>query len=239
MTPTLAIARRELTALFFSPIAYVVLAVFALVSSLLFLLNFQPGAPAELRWTFFYIVWLMVFLVPGLSMRLIAEDMRSGVIEGLMTAPLSDTQVVVGKWMGAVGFLAVLLAPLLVHLGVLLAFSSPDFGPILTGLLGLVLVGALYLAIGTFVSAATQNQIIAFIVTVLITGTLTIVCELVGNMEALPEWLRTVIFHINVARQYGDFSKGVLDGRSIVYFVTTTALFLFFAVKLLESKRWR
>jgi ABC-2 type transport system permease protein len=239
MNQTLAIAKRELTSLFFSPIAYVVLALFGFAATMIFMLVFAPGQPAELRTSFTWIVWLMVFLVPAISMRLVSEELRSGTIESLMTSPLNDTQVIVGKWLGAMGFLCVLLSPLLFHLLVLAMYSKPDFGPIITGFLGLLLVGGLYLAIGTFASAATQNQIIAFLVTVFITATLTIVLYNLAGARFVSPNVSRVLFYLNVDQQYAEFAKGVLDTKCIVYFVSGIALFLFFAVKLLESKRWR
>lgn len=239
MNQTLTIAKRELTSLFFSPIGYVVLALFGLVASLLFLRTFGAGAPAEMREPFGWIVWLMVFLVPAISMRVVSEELRSGTIETLMTAPISDTQVVVGKWLGAVGFFCVLLVPVLVHVMILVFTSHPDYGPIVTGLLGLLLVGGLYLAIGTFASAATQNQIIAFLVTVFITGTLTIVLYNLAGARFMDPTLGRALFYLNVDQQFAEFAKGVIDTKSLIYFASGIALFLFFAVKLLESKRWR
>lgn len=239
MNATLAIAKRELTSLFFSPIAYVVLAIFGFIATMIFMLVFSPGQPAELRLPFTWIVWLMVFLVPAISMRLVSEELRSGTIESLMTAPINDTQVIVGKWLGAMGFLLVLLSPLVIHFIVLVAYSQPDYGPIITGFLGLLLVGGLYLAIGTFASTATQNQIIAFLVTVFITGTLTIVLYNLAGASFMTPTLSKVLFYVNVDQQYGEFAKGVIDTKSVIYFASGIALFLFLAVKLLESKRWR
>ncbi|MDP7347466.1 MAG: ABC transporter permease, partial [Phycisphaeraceae bacterium] len=171
--PTLTIAKRELTSLFYSPIAYVVLGVFALVSTLLFLMSFIPGQAATLRDEFGWIVWLMAFIVPAISMRLVSEELRSGTIEPLMTSPISDAQVITGKWIGGLGFFLVMLSPLAVHLIVLEINADPDYGPIASGIVGLLFVGGLYMAIGVFVSSITQNQIIAFLITVLITGFLT------------------------------------------------------------------
>jgi len=272
MNQTLTIAKRELTSLFFSPIAYVVLGLFSFVSALLFLAAFQPGADASLRSVFGWIVWLMVFLVPAISMRLLSEELRSGTIELLMTTPVNDTQVIIGKWLGAMGFLLVLLAPLLVFAIILETYANPDWGPILTGIFGLLLVGGFYLAIGTFASAINQNQIIAFLITVFITGFMTIGLYLLpqANIELIWDWvqwviygltawpltaeraaayeawltgvpqqLRSVMFFLNVDQHYGDFSRGIVDTSRIIYFASGISLFLFFAVKMLESKRWR
>jgi ABC-2 type transport system permease protein len=239
MTQTLTIARRELSSLFYSPIAYVVLGLFALGSTLIFMTGFYPGQSAELRSTFNGIVWLMIFLVPAISMRLISEELRAGTIEPLMTAPISDTQVIVGKWLGAMGFFAVLLVPLLVFAGVLEMFGRPDYGPIFTGLLGLLLVGGLYLAIGTFASAASQNQIIAFILSVFIISVLSIVLLLVSRASFVNADWQQALEHANVNHHFDDFNKGLIDLTNFVYFASGITLFLFLAVKLLESKRWR
>ncbi len=239
MNQTLTIAKREVTALFYSPIAYLVLAVFALVASLLFLGGFYPGAPATMREPFNAFVFLMVFLVPAISMRGLSEEFNSGSIEMLMTAPISDTQVILGKWLGAVCFFCTLLAPMLVHLLVLEVNGSPEYGPIFTGLVGLLLVGGLYLAIGTFVSTMTDSQLIAFLVTVLMTGFLTIGMGLLGQIQTLPTWLKDAMFYINVNQQFAGFAKGLIDVRNLVFFLSGIALFLFVAVKVLESRRWR
>ena len=130
--------------------------------------------PATLRGTFSGLIWLMIFLVPAISMRLVSEEYRNGTIETLMTTPITDTQVIIGKWLGAMGFLMALFVPLVFLAGVLEMTGSPDWGPIISGFVGLLLAGGLYLAIGTFASALTQNQIIAFLITVFVICLLTI-----------------------------------------------------------------
>lgn len=236
---TFTIAKRELQSLFFSPIAYVVLGGFAIGSSVFFLQGFQPGRPATMRGTLDMVVWLLVFLAPAISMRLISEELRSGTYERLMTSPVNDIQVVLGKWLGALGFFCILLSPLLVHILVLEWFAEPELGPILTGLLGLVLVGALYLAIGVFASAWTQNQIIAFLLTVFIIAVPTFAAFFLAEQSVLDPGTRHLVVYISVNAQYQDFAKGLIDIRNFVYFLSGTALFLFLAVKLVESRRWR
>lgn len=239
MSQTLTIARRELTSVLFSPVGYLVLALFAFGTSLIFFLTFGPGQPALLRTTFFYLVWLLIFLVPAISMRLISEEFRAGTIEPLAVAPLSDAQIVVGKWLGALAFFALLLSPLLVLIGVLEWNSTPDYGPILTGLIGLLLVGALYLAIGTFASALTDSQLLAWIVTVAVICVLVFATGFLQAAQWMPDWLKPVMTYLNVNQQFEDFSKGLIDLTNFVYFVSGTMLFLFFAVLLLQSRRWR
>ena len=238
MNQTWTLARREWASFFFSPIAYVVLGIFALGTALIFFTHFAPGQPAELRPTFQWLIWLMIFLVPAISMRLLAEEFRSGTIEPLMTAPVGDVEVILGKWLGAMGFFAVLLlAPLAVLTAVLEAHANPDYGPIVSGVLGLLLVGGLYLAIGTLASALTQNQIIAFLISVLVISLFTIVLFFLAQADFVRP-IRPALYHLNVNRQYEDFSKGLIDTSNFVFFVSGTALFLFLAVRALEARRW-
>ncbi len=239
MTPMCVIARRELSSLFFSPIAYVVLGLFSLGTSLIFLMSYAPGQPASMRPTFDGVIWLMIFLVPAISMRLISEELRSGTIELLMTSPINDTQVVVGKWLGAMGFLMALMLPLLILVGVLQLTARPDYGPIVTGFIGLLLVGGLYLAIGTFASAISQNQIISFLLTVFVICMLTFVLFFLPQAAFVRDEWRGFMYHLNVNMQFDNFNKGLIDWPNLVYFISLIGLFLFLAVQLVQSKRWR
>ncbi|MBI1336812.1 MAG: ABC transporter permease subunit [Phycisphaera sp.] len=239
MKVTLSIARRELTSLFFSPIAYVVLGLFCLGTSLIFILFYYPGQPATLRNTLFWVVWLMIFLVPAISMRLMSEEFRAGTIEMLMTAPVSDAQVVIGKWLGAMGFYLALLLPIVAFIIVLACTSKPDFGPIMTGLIGLLLVGGFYLSIGLFASTVTQNQIIAFLLTVFVICLLTFATFFFRDNELLPTWARATMTYLNINAQFDDFAKGLIDTSKLIYFSSGTAFFLFLAGLSLQSRRWR
>lgn len=237
--PTLTIARRELSSLFFSPIAYVVLALFSLGSALVFFTQYQVGAEATLRGTFAGLIWLLIFLAPAISMRLLSEELRSGTMETLATAPLRDAQIVLGKWLGAMGFFAVLLLPVLALAGLLELTAEPDYGPILAGLVGLLLVGGFYTAIGIFASSLTENQIIAFLLTIFIICLFTFLLFFLPHAAFVSNAWRQVMLYANVNAQFDDFGKGLIDLRGVVYFLSGTALFLFAAVVSLESRRWR
>ena len=172
-------------------------------------------------------------------MRSISEEYSNGTIELLLTSPLSDVQVVVGKWLGAVGFFIVsTMTPLLILLFVLVLTSDPEPGPIITQFLGLGLVGGLYLAVGTAASAATRNQIIAFLITVCFIGLFTF-GALALTTAFDQAWIKEAIFYLWINNQFEEFNKGVIDTSSLVYFGTGIAISLFFAVKLMESRRWR
>jgi ABC-2 type transport system permease protein len=239
MSKTLIIAKRELTSLFYSPVAYVALVVFSFIASLLFLATFAPGQPASMRLELVWIVWLLVFIAPAISMRVLSEEMQAGTLELLMTSPVTEVHIVVGKWLGAMGFFLTLLIPLVIHVAILEATANPDYGPILTGLLGVILVGGLYLAIGTWVSSWTKNQFIALLLTIVVTGFLTIGLYLLAQWQRLPADLQQALFYINVDRKFEGFSKGLIDVSDLIYFLSGIALFLFLAVLVLQSRRWR
>lgn len=240
MYATWTIAKRETLSLFYAPVAYLVLGVFALISSMLFLAFFESGEPANLRYVLIYITYLLAFVLPAVSMRLLSEEIRSGTLELIMTAPVSDAQLVIGKWIGALLFYLAILSPLLLQLLILEIHGTPDYGPILTGLLGVVLVGALYLAIGLFASSLSDSQIVSYIVTVLCTGMLTIGMAIIPNAVTwLPVWAKEACYYVSVEGQYEDFSKGLIDTSNFVYFVSLIGFFLFLAMKLVESRRWR
>lgn len=240
MSQMLTIARREMSALFYSPIGYVVLGLFAFTASMLFLPSFGTGMPASLRMTFEGLVWTLMLLAPPISMRLISDEFRNGTIETMMTSPLSDTQFVVGKWLGAMGFFAVTLALVVgMLLAVLMMHSRPEPGMLTAQVVGLLLVGGLYLAIGTAASAATENQIIAYLVTAFIIGLLSIAMYFLPQASFVTQWMASTFFYLNVNRQFEEFNKGVIDTSNLVYFTSGIAMFLFIAVKLVESKRWR
>ncbi len=241
MSITLVIAKRELSSFFFSPIAYVVMALFMLIAGLFFMtMTFIPSFPATLQATFVGIVWLMILIAPAISMRLLAEEFRSGTLEPLMTSPVTDIQVILGKWLGAMSFYAIVLATTLLFVLMLAIWGKPDYGSIFAGYLGLLLIGGLYLAIGTFASSLTRNQIIAFLITVFLVLMISFVPFIIPRViPAQYADYVTAIAYINVNQQFEDFARGVIEIQKIVYFLSGIVLFLAFAVKTLESRRWR
>lgn len=234
------VAMREYAAFFRLPVGWVVIALFLFLTGLLFLtVVLRPGEPATLRGLFAVSGWLMLPIAPAISMRLLSEEFRSGTIEPLMTSPVSDASVVVGKYLGATLFLLTLLAPTLVYVFVLyrVADPAPDPGPILAGYLSVLLVGLLYTSVGTFASALTSNQTLAFIGTLLALLILLLVTSL--GVERAPAAAREVLIQLSVPRRVGDFARGVIDTANIAFFVGGTVLFLALAVVAVESRRWR
>ena len=238
MTRSITIARREFLSYLFSPIAYVAMTLFLLAAGFLFRKDFEPGQPAVMRTIFEWMVWLLVVIIPLLCMGLIAQEWASGTIETLMTAPVDEADVVIGKFLGSFLLFALLLVPTLFYVIMLLIFAKPDLGPIFSGYLGILLVGALFISIGLFCSSLTKSQIVAAVTTTAILFVITILPWWVGGEATLSGFWRNVAEQ-TVFRRYTDFSKGVIDIGNFVFFVATTGVFLFLTTKVLESRRWK
>jgi ABC-2 type transport system permease protein len=238
MTKSLTVARRELGAYFYSPMAYVIGALFLLAAAAWFFQSiFRPGEEASLRSLFEAMAKLMVFTAPLLTMRLMSEEYRSGTVETLITAPVSEAEIIVGKFLGVLGFYAALLASTLVFLALIASYGQPDPGVAATGYLGMLLLGGAFLAVGLFTSCLTRYQILAALVAVAILALFALLMTPI--VDTAPEWLGNVAARLNAMTYLRDFAQGKFDTRGLVYFLGATAIFLFFAVKALESRRWR
>lgn len=239
MTRASTIARREISSYFYSPIAYVALTIFLLIAGFFFQRDFEPGQPAGLRNVFDMMVWALVFVLPVLCMGLLAQEWANGTVETLFTAPVGETDVVVGKWLGGLGFFVVLLAPTLFYVVLLRVYSRLDFGPIVAGYLGLLLVGAMFIAIGLFCSSLTRSQVVAAVSAVAILFVITIAPYLMQDQlsQLSPFWRGVVDWGVH--NRYVDFSRGIIDTGHVVFFVAVTVVFLFLTVKNLESRRWK
>ncbi len=237
-----AVFRRELLGYFQTPVAYVFIAIFLLVSGLFtfYLGNFFERGKADLEPFFSWHPWLYLFLIPAISMRLWAEERRSGSIELLMTLPLPAWQAVVGKFLAAWLFTAVALlgtVPMWLTVNYL---GDPDNGVILAGYVGSLLMAGGYLAIGSCLSALTRNQVIAFVlaVTVCFLFTLTGFPMVIGFFSGwLPQVLVETLSLFSFLTNFTDITKGVLELRSLVYFVTLIAVWLYANVVILDIKK--
>jgi gliding motility-associated transport system permease protein len=233
------LTQRELSAQFYSPIAYVVIAIFLGVSGIFFVsANFKPGAEASVRVLFGgYMPLILVFVLPMLTMRMMSEEFRSGTIETLMTAPVRDADVIVGKFLGAFLFYIVMLASTLIFPILVACFGPIDVGLTFSAYVGLALVGGLYIAVGIFFSTCTRNQVIAVLCSFVFLAILTFLAEfLATSQEGL---VRIVLQQLSIMSHYHDFARGLVDTNHVIFFVSSTGLFLFLAVKALEFRRWR
>jgi ABC-2 type transport system permease protein len=239
MRNVVALTQRELAASFLSPVAYVVALVFLIATGHLFLTStLVEGGEASVRPLLNGMAWMLVFAIPLLTMRVLAEEFQNGTIETLMTAPVTDLEVVVGKFFGVFFFYVALLAATLLHVGLLVHYGgTTDYSVMAYGYVGMLLLGALYVAVGVFASSLTRHQLVAAILGMGVLSLLSLV------VDALAAWRggswRTVLGYVNILHHFGDFSKGMVDTKSIIFFISGTLFFLFLAVKVLESRRWR
>jgi ABC-2 type transport system permease protein len=238
MTKATVIARRELSSYFYSPIAYVAMTLFLVACGIFFWSDFQPGQPVTMRTIFEWMVWLLVFIIPILCMGLLAQEWATGTIETMMTAPVGETDMVLGKFLGSLLFFFVLLAPTLIYLAMLALYGRPDYSAIFSGYLGVILVGALFISVGLFCSSLTRSQVVAAVSAAAMLFVITIVPWIAGSKTTVVGFWRKVVDQ-GVFNRYVDFSKGVIDTGNLVFFVATTAVFLFLTVKVLESRRWK
>lgn len=248
MLRTLAIAGREIKALFYAPLGYIVLTIYLLFVGLLFSLQIlRPGSLADPGPMIAMNHLIMVFLVPFITMALFSEEYRSGRIEVLRTSPLTEVELIFGKFLGALGFYTVLVLSSLVFVLILLAFGRPDFPPIFTGYVGLVLMGMLMVSVGLFFSALSQHQVVAAMsscITLLVLDWLATVLSFLLRPYVKPSWhflqgVLNVLGYIAIEPHTTGFARGVVDTRDVVYFLTGSFLFLALTYVVMESRRWR
>jgi len=237
MRNCLAIMQRELLSLFCSPIAYIVIAGFLVLMGFFLLASFVPGGPAVLRDAFFWTPLVLTMIVPAICMRAISEEYRSGTIETLMTAPLSDLQLVLGKYLAVVTFFVVMLAPTLIYVVLMAAYGNPDYGATLAMYVGLLLIGMAFCAFSLLASSLTSNQVVAWMLGWI--PLLLLACCAYYVVSKVEGWLRVVFQQINVIGRFDEFSRGLITTDGVVFFLGTTVLFLFLTVKVVESRRWR
>ncbi len=238
MEPTLAIARREFRAFFASPIAYVVLGGFLLLSGWLYFSTLFLAGQASLRAFFGFAPVLFVVLVPAITMRAMAEEKKSGTLELLLTLPIDDWQVVVGKFLAALGMIAVGLAWTLPYAFTVAALTAPgtgfDWGPVVAGYLGLVLLAASFIGLGLWGSALSKNQIVGFIVALVLCFAFTFVDKFAA---LLPESLGQVLQYLSVDYHFDNIARGVIDSRDLVFYASLTLLGLVLTTRAVSAAR--
>ena len=243
----LTLYRRELKTLYLTPVGYIVMTAFLFVLGWVFWLlvglltmpdvaQYQDNVFAILFGnTFFF--WIMLAAVSAaLTMRLFAEERRSGTIEVLMTAPVTDVQVVFSKYCAALTFLLLLWVPTLCYVLVLSRYATIDLGVLCASYLGTILLSGLLTAIGLLISSFTRSQIVAFFVAFVVIMML-FSLNFMQTMVS-PQW-RAIYAYTSILEQFSNFPRGIIDSRPIVYFVSATVVLLFCTVKSVESHKWR
>lgn len=251
-----AIAHKELRSYFVSPIAYVVVGFFSIlfgyffVASLSIMVRFSTqagmygmGGPQNININEFMLrpllsntAIILLFFLPFLTARAYAEEKKSGTIELLLTSPLSDLEIILGKFLGALSLFILMLAVTAVHMIILVVYGEPELGPMLSGYLGLFLMGASFISLGLLVSSATQNQVVAGVITfalLLLFWVLSWMADSVGPTS------QSLLSYLSILEHFDDFSKGVIDTKHIAYYISFITFGLFLTTKSVDTERWR
>jgi ABC-2 type transport system permease protein len=254
MGNVIAIAQKELKSYFASPIAYIVIGLWALLygyffSTLLMFfvrqsMNMNPMQGPQsmnvnqqlIRLLFQNVTILILFLMPMVTMRTYAEEKRSGTIELLLTAPLTDFQIVMGKFLGALGLYAIMLLVTMIHIGLLFVYGNPEWKPIVTAYMGLLLLGGCFIATGLLISSLTNNQIVAGMVTFAVFLLLWVITWIGSFSGPTIDKLTT---YLSVIDHFDDFSKGIVDTKHLIYYFSFITFGLFLTAKSVDSERWR
>jgi ABC-2 type transport system permease protein len=250
----LLICKKEVKSYFASPIAYLLMAFFALIFGFGFFtatrdfvrFSFQAQMMGQqqptnvneqiIRPLLGFASTIALFLVPMISMRLFAEEKRSGTIELLLTSPVKDMEIILGKWLGAVVLYLCVLAMSMINIAMLFLWGKPDLKPVLVAYLGLLIQGACLLAIGGFISTTTKNQIVAGGVTFFVCLLLWLLSWFTAFDSTVPA---QIVNYISIVTHFENFSKGVLDSKDVVFYCSMIFFSLFMTSRSLESLRWR
>jgi ABC-2 type transport system permease protein len=253
MNNILAIANKELRSYFASPIAYIVLGFFALlfgwfyvtilnyfVKSSMQMNQFGPQSmninQQMIRLLLQNVTVLLLFVLPMITMRTYSEEKRSGTIELLLTSPLTDFQIIMGKFLGALALYAVMLLITTVHIGLLFIYGKPEWKPIVSAYLGLLLMGGCFISAGLFISSLTKNQIVAVMATFALFLFLWVI-NWIGSFSG-PE-VEKITSYLSIIEHFDDFAKGVIDTTHVIYYLSFMTFGLFLTAKSVDSERWR
>jgi ABC-2 type transport system permease protein len=255
MTNILAIAQKELKSYFSSPIGYVVIGLFSILYGWFFyalvtyfiqrsvqMNEFGAGGPPMnvnqdlIRLLLQNVTILVLFIMPMITMRTYSEEKRSGTIELLLTSPLSDFQIIMGKFFGALALWAAALAVSLIHIAILFVYGNPEWKPIAAAYLGLLLFGGAFISIGLFISSLTKNQVVAGVGTASIVLLLWVINWVADSTG--PTWSK-ILNYVSFIAHFDDFGKGVIDTTHLIYYLSFIAFSLFLTAKSVDSERWR
>jgi gliding motility-associated transport system permease protein len=248
----IAIADKELRSYFASPIAYIIVGFFALPFGVFFYLYLEAflrqsmqmaqfGGSLNVNQQVIRLVLqnasvIILFVMPMITMRTYAEEKRSGTIELLLTSPVTDFQIIVGKFLGALGLYIAMLLVTLLYIAILFVYGHPEWRPLVAAYLGLLLMGGAFLSLGLFISSTTDNQIVAGIISFVVFLLLWIVgwfADSAGRtVGPITSWL-------SITEHFEDFSKGVIDTKHVLYYLSLITFGLFLTAKSVDSERWR
>jgi ABC-2 type transport system permease protein len=237
MQNIMSIFKREFKAFFLSPIAYIFITVYLIATAFLFFQGFFIMDQADMRGYFGILPWVFLFFVPAITMRSWAEEKKMKTLELLLTWPVKDFEVVVGKFLASFSLLViVLLLSLTIPISIAI-IGHPDAGQIIGQYIGSMLMGAAYVAIGLWVSSLTENQIVAFILGVVLTFVLFIIGHPFMTM-VLPSAVVPLFTYIGLNSHFESIGRGVIDSRDIIYYLSVIGFFLFLNVCSISSRKW-
>jgi len=255
MSNILAIAEKELRSYFASPIAYIVIGLFALLYGYFFVAllmyfvhqsmqmgQFGMGPQAQnvnqqlIRPLLQNVTIIVLFIMPMVTMRTYAEEKRSGTIELLLTSPLTDFQIIMGKFLGAMALYGAMLAVTMIHIALLFIYGRPEWKPIITAYFGLLLLGGCFISLGLLISSLTKNQIVAGIATFAVFLFLWVI-NWIGSFSGPT--VNSLTSYLSIIEHWDDFGKGVIDTSHLIYYLSFISFGLFLTAKSVDSERWR
>jgi len=249
----LAIADKELRSYFASPIAYIVIGMFALLFGWFFYvyltlfvqqstqMMMQGGGAANINQNMIRGVLansavIILFVMPMITMRTYSEEKRSGTIELLLTSPVTDLEIIVGKFLGALGLYAAMLGVTLLYMAILFIFGNPEWRPIVAGYLGLLLMGSCFISVGLLISSLTKNQIVAGFMTFAVFLMLWVINWIGASSGPTTQ---AVVSYLSIIEHFDDFARGIIDTKHVIYYLTFITFGLFLTAKSVDSERWR
>jgi ABC-2 type transport system permease protein len=247
-----AIAGKELRSYFASPIGYILIGLFAMLSGFFFYvflntfvedsqrMGMQGGTvnvnEMMIRGVFHNLAIITLFVMPMITMRTYSEEKRSGTIELLLTSPITDVQIILGKFLGALGLFGAMLLVTMVDMAILFRLGNPEWKPVAVGYLGLLLMGGCFLSVGLLISSLTKNQIVAGFLTFAVFLLLWIINWLA---DAVGPTARTLLSFLSITAHFDDFTRGIIDTKHVAYYLSFITFGLFLTAKSVDSERWR
>ncbi|HEX6974016.1 MAG TPA: ABC transporter permease [Vicinamibacterales bacterium] len=253
MRNIIAIADKELRAYFASPIAYIIIGLFSLLFGWFFymylmvfvqqseqMMQFGGGAAninqQMIRGVLLNSAVIILFVMPMITMRTYSEEKRSGTIELLLTSPITDLQIILGKFFGALGLYVAMLFVTMLYMGLLFVYGNPEWRPIVAGYLGLILMGGCFISAGLLISSVTKNQIVAGVITFAVFLMLWVI-NWIG--ESSGPTTREIVTYLSITEHFDDFARGIIDTKHVIYYLSFITFGLFLTAKSVDSERWR
>lgn len=235
MKNILTIFKKELRSYFNSPIAYIVLFVFLIITGWFFTSSLFLAGVVTMRNVFDIIPFIFLFFIPAISMRAFSEELKSGTIELLLTKPITDMDIIIGKFLAALALTAIALVFTVIYVFSLTFLGKIDLAPIIGTYLGLLLMSGIYIGIGVFASSLTENQVVAFILSFVIVFALFLLNKV---LIFLPASVASILEYISTDYHFSNIARGVIDSRNIIYYLSGIAIFMLLTKASLERRKW-